>query len=231
MSKTFKTPKGTELPLLNLKGKDYLQVMHRLVWFREEHPLWSVETSFETLTDKYAVAKAIVRDEMGRLLSTAHKSETTQGFADFLEKAETGAIGRALALCGYGTQFCADELDEGDRLADSPAPARAALRPVVSPIRPEQPGPQDGELTPLGYRVPFGKFKAYSLDQLLHDPAIGPKGIADYIRFLEGPIQVKTRREKYPNLISDVNEFIERASDAIAALEQKWAEDAGAPPQ
>src|SRR5262249_10461456 len=32
-----------------------------------------------------------------------------------------------LALIGYGTQFCADELDEGDRIVDSPAvPAGSA---------------------------------------------------------------------------------------------------------
>jgi hypothetical protein len=41
-------------------------------------------------------------------------------FPEFMEKAETGALGRALALIGYGTQFCADDLDEGDRIVDSP---------------------------------------------------------------------------------------------------------------
>jgi hypothetical protein len=49
----------------------------------------------------------------------AHKQENKQGFADHLEKAETGAIGRALGIAGFGTQF-APEFDEEDRLADSP---------------------------------------------------------------------------------------------------------------
>jgi hypothetical protein len=31
--------------------------------------------------------------------------EKAASFSDFLEKAETGAIGRALAALGYGTQF------------------------------------------------------------------------------------------------------------------------------
>jgi hypothetical protein len=35
------------------------------------------------------------------------------------EKDETGAVGRALAMCGYGT-LQAPEFDEGDRLADAP---------------------------------------------------------------------------------------------------------------
>lgn len=130
MSKTFKTKAGTELPIMVLKGKDYLQVCYRLVWFREERPLWSIETEFVSLTDQGALVKATIRDETGRILSTAHKSETVEGFQDFTAKAETGAIGRALALVGYGTQFCADDLDEGERLADSPvAPVRAVKAP------------------------------------------------------------------------------------------------------
>ncbi len=45
-NKTYRTHKGTELPILNLRGRDYLEVKYRLVWFREEHPDWSIETEF-----------------------------------------------------------------------------------------------------------------------------------------------------------------------------------------
>lgn len=121
MNRTFTTEKGSVLPVLNLRGQDYLEVKYRLVWFREEHPDWSIETEFVTLTERAALARAILKDESGRVIATAHKAETSTGFPDFMEKAETGAIGRALALIGYGTQFCADELDEGDRIVDSPA--------------------------------------------------------------------------------------------------------------
>jgi hypothetical protein len=55
------------------------------------------------------------------VIATSHKHESAAGFGDYREKAETGAIGRALALCGYGTQF-APEFDEEERLADSPMP-------------------------------------------------------------------------------------------------------------
>jgi len=123
--RSFKTTKGTELPLLNLRGKEYLEVKYRLVWFREDHPDWSIETDLVSVTDVSAYAKATIRDDKGRIIATSHKFESIQGFPDFIEKAETGAIGRALALIGYGTQFCADELDEGKRIVDSPAtPAR-----------------------------------------------------------------------------------------------------------
>lgn len=128
--KSFKTPKGTELPLLSLKGKEYLQVAHRLVWFREEHPQGVIRTMLKAQQgegkDEYAVFQAeihIMTERGPMLVATAHKKETRGGFEDFIEKAETGSIGRALALMGFGTQFAADELDEGARLADAPLPS------------------------------------------------------------------------------------------------------------
>lgn len=118
--KTFTTPKGSELPLLDLRGKSYLQVAYRLVWFREEHPTWSIETEMVSSEPTAALFKAWIKDETGRIIAMAHKYEDKQGFADYREKGETGSIGRALALCGFGTQFCSDELEEGSRLADAP---------------------------------------------------------------------------------------------------------------
>jgi len=81
-----------------------------------------------SVTDVSAYAKATVRDDKGRIIATSHKFESIQGFPDFIEKAETGSIGRALALIGYGTQFCADELDEGSRIVDAPINPRSSQR-------------------------------------------------------------------------------------------------------
>jgi len=67
-------------------------------------------------------SRAIAKNGRGGI-GTGTKSENAASFADFGEKAETGAIGRALAALGYGTQF-APELDEGHRIVDSPV-ARA----------------------------------------------------------------------------------------------------------
>jgi hypothetical protein len=119
--KMHKTKNGTELPLLNLRGKDYLEVKYRLVWFREERPEWSIETELVSTSDKETLAKATIKNPEGRIMAMGHKFEDVKGFGDHKEKAETGAIGRALALLGYGTQFCADELDEGERIVDAPA--------------------------------------------------------------------------------------------------------------
>lgn len=122
--KTVKTPKGTELPLISLKGKDYLQVAHRLMWFNEVAEKFSINTELLKVDDEQTIARAVVTvfNQDGTVLksSTATKRETKKDFSDHTEKAETGAIGRALALMGYGTQFAIADLDEGNRLADAP---------------------------------------------------------------------------------------------------------------
>jgi hypothetical protein len=145
MSRSFKTPKGTELPLMNLRGKEYLEVKFRLVWFREERPEWSIETEFLQLTNAHAIARAVIRNEAGRIMSTATKVETKEGFGDFVEKAETGAIGRALLAVGFGTSFCGDELDEGERIVDSPVERQ--------PVKQAQPTSDD----PASFKITFGK--------------------------------------------------------------------------
>lgn len=118
--KYFKTPKGTDLPLLDLRGKPYLQVAHRVVWFREEHPDWVIKTTVEPDFDKQrCISRAEIYNNSDHLIACGTKVEDAKGFQDYVEKSETGAIGRALALCGYGTQF-APEFDEGERLADAP---------------------------------------------------------------------------------------------------------------
>ncbi len=67
----------------------------------------------------YARFRAVVTDGKGGR-ATATKSENAASFPDFIEKAETGAVGRALAMLGYGTQFTGDELNEEHRIVDAP---------------------------------------------------------------------------------------------------------------
>lgn len=71
-------------------------------------------------------------------MATGTKMETRGDFGDFVEKAETGAIGRALAMCGYGTQF-APELAEGARIVDAPVQRqqRGEQKPQPAPAEAE----------------------------------------------------------------------------------------------
>lgn len=111
--------------MMKLKGKDYLEVKWRLVWFREDHPDFGIHTEAIELDDKHAIFRAFITDATGRQVSSGTGSESIKDFGDFIEKAETKAVGRALAMLGYGTQFDPD-LEEGARIVDSPVSPRMA---------------------------------------------------------------------------------------------------------
>lgn len=127
------------------KAKDYLPVQWRLVWFREQCPDGTIETEMlhfdadreteeEVLVwnDQAKRKEKVIKRALGFVIfratvtdgkggkATATKSEKAASFPDYIEKCETGAVGRALALIGYGTQFAADELAEHHRIVDSP---------------------------------------------------------------------------------------------------------------
>ncbi len=201
----YKTQKGTVLPLLNLKGKDYLEVKWRLVWFREDHPDWSIETEFIQVNATSALAKTTVKNEQGRILATGHKFEDQKGFPDFHEKAESSSMGRALALLGYGTQFCADELDEGERIVDSPLAPRPSqpIKATVVKLPPEQ-APQ-----PLKLLIPevlqdedYGEFVCMLpkyLNTKIKD--IGEHALDNYIGFFK----------KKGNMSPSTSIFVEKA--------------------
>ncbi len=147
MSDQVITKKGTVLPLLNLKGKKYLMIAYRIQWMNEEVENFSINTEFLLMNDEQTIAKATVTlmDKDGKVIktTTATKRETKKDFPDHLEKAETAAIGRAVSILGFGTQFAISDLDEGNRLADSPleSPKKEAIQEdtkVKEPVEPKK---------------------------------------------------------------------------------------------
>lgn len=152
--------------MMKLKGKDYLQVAWRLVWFREEHPDFGINAEALSLTDDHAVFKATITNQDGIQVSSGHGSESKKDFGDFIEKAETKAIGRALAMLGYGTQFAADELDEGERIVDSPI-NRTRQEPL--PADAAMPGeklPPKGSWNPQNAMSLWAKNNGLKMEQL-----------------------------------------------------------------
>ncbi len=112
------------LTLIN--GNEYLEVKWRLVWMRSEHPDALIETELVSSENFQAIFRAKVTIPGGGS-ATGWGSEDAQSFGDYLEKAETKALGRALASLGYGTQFCPD-FDfgaEAGRVVDSPISIRS----------------------------------------------------------------------------------------------------------
>lgn len=154
-------PFNPNLHLMQIKGRnsstDYLPVQWRLVWFRtlcpdgtieteiihldlereteEEAYVWNNETRRSEKTIKrapgIAVFRATVKDGKGGM-ATGTKSEKAASFPDFIEKAETGSIGRALAALGYGTQFTGGEFDEQHRIVDAPVEREPAAATATS---------------------------------------------------------------------------------------------------
>lgn len=97
-------------------GRQYATVNARVSWFREANPRWSILTECIELNreEKFAVYRATIRDESGNLIQTATKEATGRDHPDYIEKAETGAIGRALGFSGYGTEdFINDTNEDG----------------------------------------------------------------------------------------------------------------------
>lgn len=93
--------------LTRVNGSEYLEVKWRLVWMRDRHPDATIETELMSHEENTAVFRARVHIPGGGA-STGWGSESAGDFRDYLEKAETKAIGRALAALGFGTQFCPD---------------------------------------------------------------------------------------------------------------------------
>lgn len=122
-------PFRPEMHLSTVGSATYLEVKWRLVWFRDVHPNGVITT--ELVEHKvspaqpdlsYAVFRAEAHDNHGGV-GVGYGTESCGDFKDYLEKAETRAIGRALATLGYGTQFTAD-FETGGRMVDNPAQPR-----------------------------------------------------------------------------------------------------------
>ena len=114
--------------LTKVSGSDYLEVKWRLLWLRQTHPDASIETELVTHDGQAAIFKAKVSIP-GAGSSTGWGSEQYGDFRDYIEKAETKALGRALAALGFGTQFCNDFAFGADqnRVVDAPVDLQRQL--------------------------------------------------------------------------------------------------------
>lgn len=157
--------------LMNLKGRDYLNVQSRMLWFiRDQRALIAAGLATEPYVLRtelveldreagWAHFRTVARDVLGNE-SVMYGSESAKDFADYIEKASTKSLGRALLGLGYGTAF-APEMDEGERVVDAPVerrqhatPARATATPAAraatqrattTPAQERQPAPAQSD--------------------------------------------------------------------------------------
>lgn len=108
---------------INIKGKDYVQVANRILYFNDTYT-GSIKTSFEVVDlkdDKQAyVVHAVVIPEEGREFHGSSQAVIGEGYINktsALENAETSAVGRALAMMGIGvieSVASADEINKSN---------------------------------------------------------------------------------------------------------------------
>lgn len=102
---------------IDLKGKKYVLVKDRILFFSEEFPNGKIETRLVgTPLDKYVVKATVTPDvETPERKFTGLSAESLNTEAA-LEKAETSAVGRALAMMGIGVIESIASADEMARI-------------------------------------------------------------------------------------------------------------------
>lgn len=188
-------------------GAGYLEVKWRLVWLREQHPDATVETEMVESSRDHAIFKAFIRLPSGAS-ATGWGSEYREQFFNFIEAAETKAIGRALAALGFGTQFAGDYSSDSGAIAGlSDAPVQ--LRTMNDAERKPQNYQQAAALEPTERQRKLIdvlrsqlNITADELDELAMEhggapmETIGRKGVSALITELQRIKQEKQERAK-----------------------------------
>ena len=105
---------------INIKGKDYVMVNERIIYFRnsEEYKGWSLTSEITHLTEDSCIIKGIVIDDKGVVRATGHAQEDRTSSminkTSFIENCETSAWGRALGCLGIGINDSIASAEEVD---------------------------------------------------------------------------------------------------------------------
>ena len=198
----------------------YLPVSARVLWFRMVYPSGGIETEAITIdTEKgYAIFRARVTAPDGSLLSTATKREDVSHFPDNLEKAEAGAVGRALSYAGFGT----DDLGEDEIVENREAPVAArqvdgsvAGRAYVAP--PPSPPPAEPEKSHT-----LDELKVLARERLFHgDGAEAPDEVV--LDFFWRAIQHDLGRKFTPNILANWPTNERQVNESYKVLEARKA--------
>jgi hypothetical protein len=127
----------------------------------------------------YARYKATVDDGEGGT-ATGYGTETQADFGDYCERAETTALGRALAALGIGTQFVGQDLTEGDHVAD--APVRPFVGATTNGHAPERDGDIHGTGMPPAQEPPLTTDEINALVELAHSIGVDLQGFGHDMR-------------------------------------------------
>ncbi len=128
-----------ESKAISIKGKKYILVSDRVVYFNENYPNGSIETSYE-LIDNMFVVKAVITpdvDKPARRFSDYSQAIIGDGMVNktaALENASTSAVGRALAYCGIGVIDSIASVDEINKATGSTGEPRLVKENEYTPM-------------------------------------------------------------------------------------------------
>ena len=120
---------------INIKGKQYVLVSDRIIYFNENYPNGSIKT--ELISDpksEHIIVKATITPDSSnpmRMFTGYSQAKIGDGYINktsALENAETSSVGRGLAMMGIGVLDSVASVDEINK-----AETMAKQKPVVKP--------------------------------------------------------------------------------------------------
>lgn len=125
---------------IDIKGKKYVQVSDRILYFNEEYPSGCIKTELISYEDKQIVVKALVYPDntapMSRYFTGYAQEIEGEGYINktsALENAETSAVGRALAMMGIGVIDSIASIDEINKANNRPKVNHMPAKNIVPP--------------------------------------------------------------------------------------------------
>lgn len=149
--------------MVNIHGKNYVEVKDRILAFNTDHPDWAILTEVVSNDNQTGsvIMKAIVKDESDRIRATGHAHEfkgdksSMVNATSWVENCETSCVGRALGMLGYG-------IDESFASADE---IKIAVQKKEKVDKGQIESVQNGSIWEE-VEVPFGKNKGKKLGEL-----------------------------------------------------------------
>lgn len=124
-----------KLKTVNIKGKQYVEVNERLIYFRKKYPNFSLTSHVLEKTDKSICIQARIDNDKGVTIATGiaeeEKGSTFINKTSYVENCETSAWGRALANFGIGLESSvasADEVGNAIENQQKPKPTTTKVR-------------------------------------------------------------------------------------------------------
>tara|TARA_R100000426_G_scaffold86199_2_gene67195 strand:- start:75 stop:818 length:744 start_codon:yes stop_codon:yes gene_type:complete len=176
---------------IELKGKQYLQVVHRVNLFRQNYGLaYSIDTEILVDDGTRVLMVAYIKDNDGRVVGKGHAEEIRNAGpvnrTSAIENCETSAIGRALANIGLAGNEYASAFEMGnienkeeavasqekakvsqEKLEDSKKKVKAIQSEVdKQPEKKEEPHPEDVKLVETTAEILVKSLEGSSLDSL-----------------------------------------------------------------